>query len=84
MINIFVKSTNTLAVYHENSQLLTIMFGFYALTPEPQAFRTRVDRWTNAEAGRTLVEYDPIEEEWFACSVLASDCNDSDFLFDCG
>ena len=85
MILVLIKCTDPFAVDNKyfKGWLSALSLNFYRLAPNPQTFGAWVNGGTHAEAAViSLIKDDSIQKEWLSRSVLASNSNDTNFLFD--
>ena len=85
MVLVLIKRTDPLAVDYKyfEGRLSALSLYFDRLAPNPQTFSTWVDGWAHTEAAVIcLIKDDSIQKERLPSPVLASNSNDTNFLFD--
>ena len=70
MISILIHSSETFSVDHDDVHVFVGSAGD-SFFPEPKSFSTGIDGGSYLEATFFLIEEDSVDEEGFACSVLA-------------
>lgn len=83
MVFIFVQGADSLRVNQEDLEGLALVIGLQELGPAPESFSAGVDCGSHSEAPLvTRVNDHPIEQEGFACAVLARYADHTHGLFD--
>lgn len=84
MVLVLVERTDPFAVDYKyfEGRLSTLPLNFDRLAPNPQTFGAGVDGGAHTEAAVIrLIKDDSIQKERLSRSVLASNSNDTNFLF---
>jgi hypothetical protein len=85
MVLVFIKCTDPFAVNYKYFEgwLSALSLDFDRLAPNPQTFRAWIDGWAHTEpAVVSLIKDNSIQKERLPRSILASNSNDTNFLFD--